>query len=200
MNPKLLVIVLVALLVILAEGWVGSARVHPPGILVPEAPTQQPAGHSVFGFNDHVLTRRAKISLRARVLSTERYWLDRGSRLSPVDLALGWGAMSDQAVLERISVTQGGRWYFTRYELPAPVSDQDIILNSSNMHMIPSRPYVEKKLKKLRRGDLVELHGYLVDVDHASGWHWRTSLSRSDTGNGSCEIFYVEEIRVSDRF
>ena len=90
MNPKLFVIVFAALAVILAERWIDSARVRPPGILVPEAPVQQPAGDSVFGFNDHVLTRRAKMSLRARVLSTERYWLDRGSRLSPIDLALAF--------------------------------------------------------------------------------------------------------------
>ena len=116
--------------------------------------------------------------------------------LSPIDLALGWGAMSDQAVLDRITITQGSRWYFTRYDLPAPISDQGIINNSSNMHMVPANPWVLKKLKDVRRGNLVRLKGFLVDIDSDSGFRWRTSLRRDDTGNGSCELFYVEDIYI----
>ena len=42
-----------------------------------------------------------------------------------------------------------------------------------------------------------EMNGYLVDVDHESGWRWRTSMSRTDTGAGACEIVYVESVRLS---
>jgi hypothetical protein len=34
--------------------------------------------------------------MRARVLSTERYWFDGASSVSPIDFAVGWGRMSDQ--------------------------------------------------------------------------------------------------------
>jgi hypothetical protein len=64
------------------------------------------------------------------------------------------------------------------------------------MHMIPARKSIERQLKDLRPGNIVVLEGYLVDVDHPSGWRWRTSLSRTDTGNGACEIVYVESITV----
>ena len=37
---------------------------------------------------------------------------------------------------------------------------------------------------------------YLVDVDHGSGWHWRSSMSRNDTGDGACELVYVESMSV----
>jgi hypothetical protein len=169
---------------------------HPPGVLVTEQPRQQDIAPLQFALDDYQLTRRARFEIRARVLSKEPYYLRRESDLSPLDLALGWGVMSDEAVLDRIDISQSGRWYFTRYEYPAPLPDARITANSSNMHMIPARKSIERQLKDLRPGNIVVLEGYLVDVDHPSGWRWRTSLSRTDTGNGACEIVYVESITV----
>jgi hypothetical protein len=62
--------------------------------------------------------------------------------------------------------------------------------------MIPATASVERSLMKLRQGDIIELQGYLVDVDHDSGWRWRTSMTRTDIGAGACEIVYVESIAV----
>ena len=169
-----------------------------PGVLVSEQPIQKTVGNSVFGFDDYVLTRRASFEIRARVLSTERYYFDAGADLSPIDLALGWGAMSDQSVLDRLKISQSGRWYRTRYDYPAPIPDQLLISSSSNMHMIPANSSIEKRLKKLRVGEVVVLEGYLVDADDGAGWHWSTSLSRTDTGNGACELVYVESVRVDN--
>ena len=104
--------------------------------------------------------------------------------------------MSDSAVLEQIDICQSGRWYRTKYELPPPISEHQIISNSSNMHMIPARKAIQRSLKKLREGDIVRLRGYLVDVDHDSGWYWRSSMSRTDTGDGACELVYVESISI----
>jgi hypothetical protein len=185
-----------ALAWLLAREWESRDIRYPPGILVPEAPRQSGTDSPAFTLDEYLLTPRASFSLRARVLSTEPYYLHRESDLSPLDLALGWGVMSDQAVLDRIEVSQSARWYRTRYQFPAPVTDRQIILHSSNMHMIPASRRVARQLKKLRRGDIVQLRGKLVDVDHDSGWVWRTSLSREDTGAGACEIFYVEGAEV----
>jgi hypothetical protein len=171
---------------------------HAPGVLVAEQPRQENVGNSVFGIDDYILTRRARFEIRARVLSTERYYLRNEGDLSPIDLALGWGPMSDQSVLDQIKISQSGRWYRTRYDLPGPIPEQQLINSSSNMHMIPARPEIAKRLKKLQAGEVVVLEGYLVDVDHPSGWFWRTSLTRNDTGNGACEIVYVESMRVDN--
>ena len=104
--------------------------------------------------------------------------------------------MSDSAVLKQIDISQSARWYRTKYDLPPPISEQQIIFNSSNMHMIPARKGIERKLKKLREGDIVSISGYLVDVDHDSGWYWHSSMSRLDTGDGACELVYVESLSV----
>lgn len=196
MNRPLLILCLAVLAYLSHERWTGRAIDHPPGVLVTTAPQQSGVKPSSFFVEDYELTRRARFEIRARVLSRERYRLRRESDLSPLDLALGWGVMSDQAVLDRIDITQGNRWYFTKYDFPAPISDEQIIANSSNMHMIPARKSIERRLKELRPGNVVHLEGFLVDVDHVSGWRWRTSMSRTDTGNGACEIVYVESLSV----
>jgi len=192
------------LLVILAvlfgwRDWTHREILHPPGVLVAGPPRQlTPGDAQPFQFEGYRLNPRARFELRARVLSRENYRWSEGADLSPVDLALGWGAMSDQAVLDRIRISQGGRWYYTRYEQPAPLPDREIIRQSGNMHIIPADALVRKRLQAIRRGDIVHARGYLVDAAHESGFRWHTSLSRDDSGNGACELFYVERLEIEN--
>ena len=48
--------------------------------------------------------------------------------------------------------------------------------------------------KVVRVGEIVELRGRLVEASRADGWHWRSSLSRDDSGAGACELMLVEAI------
>jgi hypothetical protein len=188
---------LILLTLVGMRDWNRRAIEHEPGILVAETPVQVdlPAGE-IFSYKAFQLTKRAVFNIRARVLSTEDYYWGADAELSPIDLALGWGVMSDQAVLDRIDISQGSRWYHTRYQAPAPVSDHAIINHSGNMHIIPANKLVSAQLKKLRRGHVILASGLLVDIDHENGFRWRTSLRRSDTGGGSCEIFYLERLII----
>ena len=197
---KSLYIALFVLLILAVRSWERREIVHPPGVLVAESPVQEVlAGSPTIRVDEFVLSPRASFRIRARVLSREKYYLGDEADLSPIDLALGWGVMSDQAVLDRIRVTQGGRWYFTRYEYPAPIPDREIIRHSGNMHLIPANGWVLDRVEDVRVGDVVQLRGFLVDVDRSDGFRWRTSLTRNDTGGGSCEIFYLEHIFLEPR-
>ena len=193
---KFLVFLLVVAAFVGYNRWQYRPVVHPPGVLIPFAPEQGDIrGGQLIRHEDYVVSPRAEFDIQARVLSRETYYLGTESDLSPIDLALGWGRMSDQAVLDRIDISQSGRWYFTRYDLPPPIPEWEIINSSSNMHMIPADSSVERDLKRLRPGELVRLKGYLVDIDHESGWAWRTSMRRDDTGKGACEIVYVNDVQ-----
>ncbi len=196
MTQRLFILSAVVFAYLLARQWEQRPISHAPGVLVPEIPVQVDLQPSAFMMDEYQLTRRAEFEMRARVLSAQNYYLHTESELSPIDLALGWGLMSDQAVLDRIKISQSSRWYRSRWAFPAPLSEQQFIANSSNMHMIPASKAIGRSLKELRSGDLVILQGYLVDVDHDSGWKWRTSMSRNDTGSGACEIVYVESMVV----
>lgn len=186
------------LLVVLAiyQIWSSQGIKHPPSILVTSEPVQESVSETQPLERDgYQITPLAKFHIEARVLSTERYWLGREAQLSPVDFALGWGPMSDTKVLEKFKISQGWRFYYW-YSKQLPIPTESVISHSANMHMIPSTPEIEKGLKSVRTGNVIELKGYLVLAKAADGWKWRSSLSRKDTGDGSCELIWVESLSI----
>ena len=184
--------------VILLSVWiyVSSEIPHPPGILVSEDPRQVDISGRSWDRGDTHFEALAQFDLRARVLSTSHYYFDAESIVSPVDLALGWGRMSDSSVIDGLSIGQGRRFYFwrPRYGHPLPIPMNEIITHSSNMHMIPANDGVKKKLLDVRAGEVITLNGYLVLVTRPNGWRWKSSLSREDTGMGACELVWVDRL------
>jgi hypothetical protein len=179
--------------------WQERPIAHPSGMLTAAEPVQaEPESPATWTFRKHRMTPLARFEIRARVLARERYRFDRAAELSPVDFALGWGPMSDSNVLAALSIRQSDRWYFwSASELP--LSPAEISSHSANMHMIPASEGVRNRLLSVRPGQVVDLRGMLVRADGQDGWHWISSLSRTDTGDGSCEVVWVDSIRVTDR-
>lgn len=164
------------------------------GTLIPRDPVQAPVDAAPrLALGNYRIEPLAKYTIEARVLGTERYRTGREADISPVDFAVGWGAMSDTAVLQHIDISQSGRFYFWRVE-EFPIPQQEIESHSANMHMIPANSVVERKLEEVRPGHIVRLRGYLVAISAEDGWQWRSSLSRTDTGNGACELMWVESV------
>jgi hypothetical protein len=138
----------------------------------------------------------AGFSVAARVLSREDYDHGRESDFSPVDLALGWGRMRDDAVLSQLDISQSGRFYRYRWSGQPPIPPDDIVRSSANMHMVPSNSAIATALDAMDSGDRVRIDGWLVQIDTADGWHWRSSLTRDDSGAGACEVIYVCGVTV----
>jgi hypothetical protein len=61
------------------------------------------------------------------------------------------------------------------------------------MHLIPANNTILNQIRKVRPGQVVELEGFLVSVEAEEGWKWNSSLSRTDTGSGSCEVVWVDD-------
>lgn len=171
----------------------GRAIDHPPGVLAPDQPWQQLVQRPPFAYGDYQLTPLADFEVEARVLSVEKYNMDGGARVSPIDFALGWGPMSDSAVLSHFRIDQGAR-FFTIYPDEQALDLKTAMLNASNMHLIPADGILEDRLKRVKPGNIVLLRGQLVSVLGPDNFTWRSSLTRSDTGNGACELFYVESV------
>lgn len=145
-----------------------------------------------FRLDNATVTPLAGFSLQARVLSREDYSLGDETRYSPTDLALGWGPMANPAVSDKLDISQGGRWYHYEWGSDGPpIAEDQIVRSSANMHMIPADPGVADALAKVRQGDTVHLDGWLVQIDRDDGWHWRSSTTREDSGDGACEVVYV---------
>lgn len=140
---------------------------------------------------------QAKYALHARVLHTKHYW-SQGADLVPYDVALGWGPMSDQAVLDHLDISQSNRFFFYEWSGSPPIAPGEIMRSAANVHVISANRKVAGTIAGLRTGQLVAMRGYLVNVSGPDGFHWNTSLTRDDTGDGACEVFYVEEVLVSN--
>jgi len=168
-----------------------------PGVMITGEPMQtlieQPQS---FDFNHYEITPLAEFAIKAKVLSKTNYGLGRESDLSPIDLALGWKNMSDEAVLNKIIISQSGRWY--RWQVQDfPIPRREIETQSANMHLIPATKAIESMMKQVKQGQIIEMHGYLVRVDAQDDWHWQSSLTRNDVGAHACELVFVKSFNIS---
>lgn len=171
---------------------------HPPGVRIDSEPAQSELPAKLLGeVHGYHLTAVASYALNARVLHTKHYWAD-ANDLVPYDIALGWGPMSDQRVLDQLDISQGNRFFFYEWRHEPPIPLSEIVSHAANNHIIAANPSVASAVKRLRRGQFVQMRGYLVNATRADGFRWNTSLTRADNGNGACELFYVEAITVSD--
>ncbi len=178
------------------EYWPWRAIRHAPGVLVAKEPVQVMIPEKLLPKRDHYeIHAVATYDITARILSTKRYFSLPGNDLVPIDVAVGWGRMSDQAVLDRLSISQGNRFFFYEWWNSPPIPQSEIACHAANMHLIAADSEVASSIRGLRTGQVADLRGYLVNVTGPEGFSWRTSLSRTDTGNGACELFYVEEIQ-----
>lgn len=194
MRKGIVVLLLVMAGLVALHVWRQKPRALPVGTLVTDAPVQVDLDSGTrLQRGDFTLVTRARFALTARVLSREDYRFDAGAALAPVDLALGWGRMSDSTVLAKIDISQGHRFYHWHVDA-FPIPRREIETSSANMHMIPATDDVRRELERVRPGEVIHLEGFLVDASRRDGWQWHTSMTREDTGDGACELVYVEDI------
>ncbi len=192
-------IILVPFIILLAYFiWPEKTITYPAGITAPEQPVQNNLSITKEWQKDgYTIKALAEYKIKARVLNRNNFSIGRESDLSPLDLALGWGPMSDQSVIDKIKITQSNRWYHWETD-SSPIPLNQVSLNSANVHIIPNNEDVENKLENVYKGSLIEMKGYLVSINAKDGWHWQSSLKRDDTGGGSCELFLVDTLENFD--
>jgi hypothetical protein len=164
-----------------------------PGEIAADDPLQLDLeGPRTVTRGDFQVIGQARFSAEVRVLGRERYRLGALADVSPLDIAVGWGPMSNSAVLADLDISQSGRFYFWRYDDEPPIPRRDIESHSANWHLVPANSGIWRKLRGLRVGDVVKLDGMLVNLESPADGTRKTSLRRDDTGAGACEIVYVE--------
>ena len=136
------------------------------------------------------------------VVSKESYSDDWESKISPMDLAIVWGKLAEPEYDQYITYHQGNRWYFYRYKPGSPLDPTYVISHSGNHHIIPANENIHEAIKTIKGKDKVVLVGFLVNLKGTYKGQkvtWNTSLSRTDTDNGSCELFYVTKVRIETK-
>lgn len=179
-------------------GYPKTSIVPPPGVMIHESPRQStPSDASTWSVGTYLISPLADYEIDARILLRKRYWIGKESSLSPLDLALAWGPMSDTKNVEKVTFSHSHRYYHYR------ITDPDLAVptvahHSANVHLIPANNDVYADLLQVKPGEFISMKGKLVEVRSADGFYWKSSLTRTDTGMGACELLWVEEVHYID--
>lgn len=188
---------------------VGNMKLKHPGIIaillvsilllwcIDLNPIQNPYDGKSVTLNSYgdvyVLTPVATYEISAKLMRKSPYHDKLG--ISPVDFVLVWGEMAKDDSNVLITYRQSLRWYSYQYKSNLPFIGLYIQSHSSNNHIIPANDSILQAINSIDEGNRVTIKGYLVNVIKNNGiWHWWTSKSRYDQGDGSCEIIYVTEV------
>ena len=189
-NILAITVIIVAILILTHH-----PKAHWQGQLAPDDPIQTEDHLPIsWLYKDFIIKPRANYHMKAVILSKHHYWgnFETEDTLAKYDLALGWGPMSDARVIDQLDISQSFRWYHYHWHDNPPIDPAVIVAHSSNNHIIAADQDVLDNVASFKLYDVVVLDGYLVDVqDMKNGWSWHTSLSRTDTGGGACELFWV---------
>jgi len=168
------------------------------GVIIYKQPVQKLIDNNLYTFEDSSvpLVPVAVFDISGVVLSKKRYmpWSDKS--FAPWDIALGWGSMSDPSKLSHVDFWSAGRELHFNFAHNSPVQKPEILAGSANIHIIPANDEMHALLSGIQSGDIVRLTGFLVNaVDGLDVW--QTSTLRNDTGKGSGEILYVENVDLN---
>jgi len=189
-----------------ALAWLCQDRLPAPKELLPDlaqAPVQTPLQAPPFEFSyrshDYEVKTFADYELWGVIVSHNNIsgvgdiYHDADS-LDTKDICVLWGGNTARDDYLRVSFSSGA--WTCYYEYPAGVTFN--ASEVSNNHLITDSPVIRKQIDGLRRGDQVHLRGRLVGYrDRLWGNFWRnSSLTRADSGNGACEVVFVDDIEV----
>jgi len=208
--------VIIILLIVLAASILTAKYFLEKSISVEEVatpldPLKKPKQNNVQDFKSFTINQgnlqllifpQAEYEMTAKVMSKKRYHNGWESRIIPYDLALAWGKLTESEMKKFIKYTQMLRFYFYKFTRDCPLTQEYIGDHSSNNHLIPANKNILNVLRKIRKGDIIQLWGYLVNIKgtyKGKDVNWKTSTSRADTGNGACELIYVEKVRLKNK-
>ena len=122
-----------------------------------------------------------------------------GDDLNKKDIALLWGMNVQDEIYYALKFWNGSwtaywqsRWGVDRSTWGKFRNDQ-----FSNNHLLVDDPEVYEKVMNARKGDQIYMKGYLSSYTHPEmGFTRKSSMSRTDTGNGACETIFVTEFEI----
>ncbi len=116
-----------------------------------------------------------------------------------VDLCVVWGENAQSGIYRHINFSND-QWTCSFSTKSRETWDAFDMTGASNNHMVTDDPAVAKQLRSVRIGDQVRVQGFLVDYTvYKDGKPAGTRISsevRTDTGNGACEVLYIESFEV----
>ena len=168
---------------------------YPAGTFISGEPAQGADDDSkqwnIRGFN---VQSMATYDIRCRVIMKDEYYTQSVAKLSPLDFTVTWGSDSDQTFIDEVQWSHSDRYASYEWGPQFDLTTDYFLSHVANMHLIPRDDCVETQLRGIRLGSFIEMKGYLVRVLFPGGTSWKSSMSRTDVGDGSCELMVVDSV------
>ncbi len=163
-----------------------------------QQPTARPPFHVEVGGYQYTVTPLRYYRITGMVVSCgfskalSEYYKD---SLNIKDAGLIWGDNLKPEIYRKFKFwTNGVRLFFETRDRAA--FDQMNPDKVSNNHLLCADPDLAKRIKALKRGDVVSIKGLLVSYNGDGRGARVSSLTRTDSGDGACEVVWVDELEV----
>ncbi|MBI4618284.1 MAG: hypothetical protein HY720_32090 [Planctomycetes bacterium] len=204
LTVALAAVVILGVIAVFRKGTLPAVDEIDPGLLA--EPVQRPTTRETFSFEYRGVTYDvepvAEYEIQGLVVahndtsSIGDVYHD-SSSVDTKDVGMIWGDNLRTDDFRKCEY-RSGSW--TCYvEWPAGVKFH--LDSMSNTHIVTGDDEVRGEVGRIRVGDQVRLTGLLVnyrDGRRPDSWR-RSSTVRQDTGNGACEVMFLEEIEFLDR-
>jgi hypothetical protein len=148
---------------------------------------------------NYMIVPLANYEISGKIVAKNTLFDGAEKKLGPIDLGLIWGKLAEGDYHKYMHFHSSQRWLDWRYNKNAPYSTEYMQLHISHNHIIPASKNIFNALDRTLKDKNVKLKGYLVGVSVNGRGIWSSSLSREDTGNHSCEVFYVYSVQIGDK-
>jgi hypothetical protein len=158
-----------------------------------QTPSSRPAFSVAFEDRTHPITPLHEYEIAGMIVSCgfsetlSEYYKD---RLNILDVGLIWGDNLDPEIYRKVKFHTNGVRLFWKAKNR---SDFDKIDETkiSNNHLLCVDPELTKQVKALKRGDVISIKGFLANYSGR-----KSSVTRTDRGDGACEVLWVNELKV----
>lgn len=118
--------------------------------------------------------------------------------LNMMDVCVVWGDTARSPLLSKIKIWNG---VFTcNLNTRDQAAWNSISMEEvSNNHLISDDPAIRDAAQGLRVGDQIRIRGQLADYAAGGGQFRRSSVTRTDQGNGACETILLDSFEVLQR-
>lgn len=188
---------LIILPIVVWKLWPDPAFVHTAGAAIKHPPTQTTIrGGKWWRHKNYTLTPLAEYQVEGVVLSKAGN-NDELSDVSPIDLVLGWGTMSDPQVIPTAHFQQAHRGFRVTFDQLPPDTPWSSLMNQfANFSVIFADAAAARQIAGVPVGKTVILKGKLVQVQLPNGLVWKSGTEAAGVTGGETRLIWVEQVTV----
>ena len=115
------------------------------------------------------------------------------------DVCVIWGENIETGIYKKLKFSSGSYTCYWKTKPNITYNEWSEFKNNciSNNHLLSVNKNINKKIMDTRIGDQIHLKGYLAAYAIKGGSFNRgTSVSRTDAGNGACEVIYLTDFQI----